>query len=138
MLLKGIAAATTDAEQDSLTVASSSLSSDTLLGPTIRILHPGAKAVYAYEIYDGLGDTTGLEMSATLIRNGKAVYHSPAAAVKAPQADKKVRVISIGGSLDLGNDMPSGPYSLQVDVLRQRNGRIDHRASQWVDFEVRR
>jgi hypothetical protein len=94
--------------------------------------------VYAYEIYDGLGDTAGLEMSATLLRNGKAVYHSPAAPVKAPQADNRVRVISIGGSLDLGNDVPSGPYSLQVDVLRQRNGRIDHRASQWVDFEVRR
>src|SRR4029078_9542250 len=117
---------------------SSSVSSETLLVPMIRILHPGAKAVYAYEIYDGLGDAAGLEMSATLIRNGKAVYQSPAAPVNAPQAAAKVRVISIGGSLDLGNDMPSGPYSLQVNVLRQHNGSVDYRASQWVDFEVRK
>jgi len=136
VLLKGVAAA--GVEPDALSVASSSLSSDTLLGPTIRILHPGAKAVYAYEIYDGLGDAAGLEMSTTLIRNGKAVYQSPAAPVNAPQAAEKVRVISIGGSLDLGNDMPSGPYSLQVNVLRQHNGSVDYRASQGVDFEVRK
>jgi hypothetical protein len=137
VLLKGFV---TDAgtESDSLAVASSSLSAETLLGPTIRILHPGAKAVYAYEIYDGLGDTAGLEMSATLIRNGKAVYESPATPVNAPQAENEVRVISVGGSLDLGSDMPSGTYSLQVNVLRQRNGKIDSRTSQWVDFEVRR
>lgn len=137
VLLKGLSASATT-EPDTLDVASASLSAETLLGPTIRILHPGAKAVYAYEIYDGLGDEAGLQMSATLIRNGKEVYRSPAAPVKAPPADKKVRVISIGGSLDLGKDMPPGPYSLQVDVSRQRNGRVDRRASQWVDFEVRK
>jgi hypothetical protein len=137
VLLKGLSASAT-IEPDTLDVASNSLSAETLLGPTIRILHPGAKAIYAYEIYDGLGDTANLQMSATLIRNGKEVYRSAAEPVKAPPADKKVRVISIGGSLDLGKDMPSGPYSLQVDVSRQRNGRVDRRASQWVDFEVRR
>jgi hypothetical protein len=52
--------------------------------------------------------------------------------------DKKISVISIGGALDLGKDMPSGPYSLQVDVTRNRNGKLDRRASQWVDFEIRR
>jgi len=137
VLLKGISASTAT-ETDTLDVASASLSAETLLGPTIRILHPGAKAIYAYEIYDGLGDDGDLQMSATLIRNGKEVYRGPAEPVKARPADKKIRVISIGGSLDLGKDMPSGPYSLQVDVSRQRNGRVDRRASQWVDFEVRR
>jgi hypothetical protein len=59
--------------------------------------------------------------------------------VKVPEPDKKISVISIGGALDLGKDMPSGPYSLQVDVQRKKgNGKIDRRASQWVDFEIRR
>ena len=138
VLLKGVEAEPAGAAKDDTLEVVSGLDDNALLAPTIRILRPGSKAVYAYEIYDGLGDASGLEMSATLIRNGTSVYQSPREPVKVLQADKKVRVISIGGSLDLGKDMPSGPYSLQVDVLRQHNGKVERRASQWVDFEVRR
>ena len=139
LMLKGFADTSVALDVAPLEVATTSLSVETLLGPTIRILNPGSKAVYAYEIYDGLGDTENLEMSTTLFRHGKAVYQSPVQPVKVPEPDKKISVISIGGALDLGKDMPSGPYSLQVDVQRKKgNGKIDRRASQWVDFEIRR
>jgi hypothetical protein len=138
LLLKGMGTDAADTSKDGTIAVSSGLIDNALLAPTIRILKPGTKAVYAYEIYNGLGDDAQLQMSATVLRNGKAVYHSPEAPVSATNAEKKGRVIAIGGALDLGSDMPSGPYSLQVDVLRQRNGKVDRRASQWVDFEVRR
>jgi len=139
LMLKGFADTSMALDVAPLEVATSSLSVETLLGPTIRILNPGSKAVYAYEIYDGLGDSENLQMSTTLLRHGKAVYQSPVQPVKVPVPDKKISVISIGGALDLGNDMPAGPYSLQVDVQRKKsNGKIDRRASQWVDFEIRR
>ncbi len=138
LMLKGFADTSMALEVAPLEVATTSLSVETLLGPTIRILNPGSKAVYAYEIYDGLGDSENLQMSTTLLRHGKAVYQSPVQPVKVPVPDKKISVISIGGALDLGKDMPSGPYSLQVDVARNRNGKLDRRASQWVDFEIRR
>jgi hypothetical protein len=48
-----------------------------------------------------------------------------------------VRVIPIAGSLDLGKDVPSGPYVLEVTVARAREGKVNRHASQWVDFEVR-
>lgn len=139
LLLKGFADTSMALDVAPLEVATTSLSVETLLGPTIRILNPGSKAVYAYEIYDGLGDAENLQMSTTLLRHGKAVYQSPVQPVKVPVPDKRFSVISIGGALDLGADMPSGPYSLQVDVQRRKsNGKIDRRASQWVDFEIRR
>jgi hypothetical protein len=36
-----------------------------------------------------------------------------------------------------GADVPPGPYSLQVVVERHHDGKVDRRAAQWVDFEVR-
>jgi VWFA-related protein len=105
--------------------------------PAIRIFTPGSKASYAYEIYDGLEDSTGLTVSTALVRNGKIVYESPETPVPPPAKKTPVRVVPIAGSLDLGKDMPSGPYSLQVIVARHHDGKIVRRAAQWVDFEVR-
>jgi VWFA-related protein len=138
VMLKGLAGQTHDSD-DTLSIAGPALVRATLQEPTIRMLSPGTRAAYAYEIYDGLKDSTGLMVSTTLVRNGKTVYESPETPVP-PAAAKKgpVRVIPIAGSLDLGKDMPAGPYSLQVIVARHRDGKIDRRAAQWVDFEVRR
>jgi hypothetical protein len=136
VLLKGLSARDETADDSSqIAIAPAGLADETLLEPTVRILEAGTRAVYAYEIYDGLkADEPSLTVSTTLVRNGRAVYQSPATPAR---SDGKVRVIPIAGSLDLGNDVPSGPYLLEVTVARARKGKVDRHASQWVDFEVR-
>jgi VWFA-related protein len=139
VMLKGLSGQSYDSADDTLSVAGPSLASDTLQEATLRMLSPGTRAAYAYEIYDGLKDSTGLTVSTTLVRNGQTVYVSPDTPVPPVAARKApVRVIPIAGTLDLGKDMPAGPYSLQVVVARHHDGKIDRRAAQWVDFEVRR
>ena len=117
-------------------MAINSVSADALRQATVRILPPGSKAVYAYEIYDGLRAGSDLETSTTLIRNGAPIYSSQPTPVQHADAGKGIRIVKVGGSLDLGTDAPDGTYSLRVDVARTRNGKRERRASQWVDFEV--
>ena len=109
---------------------------DVLGRPTLRIFRPGSEVVYAYEVYDGLGEKAAqaLDMSTALIRDGRVVYQSPAEPVRARQAETPVRVIPIAGLLTVGNDVPPGPYTLEVSV----GAGSKRRATQWVDLEVRR
>ncbi len=128
VLLKGFAAETTDTAKDGTIEVSSGLADDALLAPTVRILKPGTKAIYAYEIYNGLGDEANLQMSTTLLRNGKAVYHSPGSASEcAASLTRRSASSSIGGSLDLGADMPSGP--VLAPSRRPRRAERSHRPS---------
>jgi VWFA-related protein len=113
---------------------------DGVLGePAIKIFRPGAEVVYTCEIYDGRGKREeGFSTRATLIRDGKAIYTSPAAPISgADKASKPVGSVPVGGTVQLGRKMPPGIYTLQVSV-GPRSGRDQKRqASQWVDFEVR-
>ena len=110
---------------------------DDVLGrPTLRIFRPGSDVVYAYEVYDGLDEQAAqrLEMSTSLLRDGRVVYQGPAEPVRARKAESRVRVIPIAGLLSLGDDVPPGAYTLQVAVGSGNK----RRAVQWADLEVRR
>jgi VWFA-related protein len=112
---------------------------DEVLGaPPVRIFRPGSQIVYAYQIYDGLDGDDPMRVSTALLRDGKALYRSPDTPV-APRrakatAKNAARVVPIAGLLTLGDDVPPGPYTLQVIVEagRKRTSR------QYADFEVRR
>ena len=111
------------------------LSSGVLGEPSVRIFEPGNELVYAYEIYDGLRVAAAerLQMSTSLLRDGRVVYESPWTPVKTARGDDDVRVLPIAGKMSLGADVPPGAYTLQVNVAADRT----RRAAQWVDFEVR-
>ena len=114
------------------------LSNAVLVEPELRLLTPGSRAVYAYEVYDGLKNADGhLEASTVVSRDGKVIYQSPFTPVNAgPRSGDQVRVIPIGGQLTLGSDMANGPYTLQVIVRRQ--DKKNFQRTQWLDFEIRR
>lgn len=116
--------------------AEAGLIAEVLGEPSVRIFGPGSDVVYAYEIYDGLrGEAAArLQMSTSLLRDGRVLYESPWTPVRARAAGETPRVIPIAGKLSLGGDVPPGPYTLQVNVTSE--GR--RRAAQWVDLEVRR
>jgi VWFA-related protein len=106
--------------------------------PGIRIFRPGADAVYSCEIYDGATDATlGLATYATLLRDGREVFRSPAAPVARRTGKGALQVVPVAGRLSLGQKMPRGPYTLRVTVAQSRVGKVVRQASQWVEFEVR-
>jgi hypothetical protein len=132
---EGSSAAETAASD--LEFTESDTTADEVLGrPTLRIFRPGSDVVYAYEVYDGLDERSAqrLEMSTALLRDGRVVYQSAAEPVRAKKAESRVRVIPIAGLLSLGDDVPPGPYTLQVAVAASGK----RRAVQWADLEVRR
>jgi hypothetical protein len=110
---------------------------DVLGAPPVRIFKPGSKVVYAYEVYDGLDGDDAVQVSTALLRDGKAIYRSPSTPFGARPATPKgkdTRVVPIAGLLTLGDDVPPGPYTLQVIV----NAGKRRTAYQYADFEVRR
>src|SRR4051794_32699248 len=58
---------------------------ETLGEPFLRVFQAGTDVVYAYEIYDGLDQGAGarLEMSTSLLRDGRVIYASAWTAVRA-------------------------------------------------------
>jgi VWFA-related protein len=113
---------------------------DGVLGePAIKIFRPGAEVVYTCEVYDGRGKREeGFSTRATLIRDGKAIYTSPAAPISgADKASKPVGAVPVGGTVQLGRKLPPGTYTLQVSVGPRSSRDQKQQASQWVDFEVR-
>lgn len=135
VLLKGVTASETTLSTEP---PPSGLVDAVLSAAEVRVFSAGDKAVYAYEIYDGLkGDNVDLQMATALIREGKIVYQGPFEPVTAtPKGDGKMRAIPIAGTLALGTDMPAGPYTLEVTVRRPNARKLERK--QWLDFEIRR
>jgi VWFA-related protein len=120
----------------STAVATDALSDGVLGEPALKIFRPGAEVAYTCEIYDGgKHEAGGLATTATLLRDGRPVFRSPPASVKASVADAEVRSVPIGGRLSLGEKLPRGSYTLQVSVAPE--GARRSLATQWVEFEVR-
>ena len=113
---------------------------DSVLGqPGVKIFRPGTEVVYTCEIYDGRDKRKdGFSMRATLLRDGKAFYTTPAAQIGGAVADaKRIGSVAVSGRVSLGRGLPRGTYTLQVSVVPQSGKGRDRPASQWVDFEVR-
>jgi VWFA-related protein len=139
VLLKGV----TDSEPPQAGVAPkpdgpAGLADGVLLEPEVRVLSPGDKAVYAFEIYDGLkDDNPDLQMATAVIRDGNVVYQSSFAPVIAsPKSGGKMRAIPVAGTLALAPDMPAGPYTLEVTIRAANTKKVERK--QWLDFEIRR
>jgi len=131
------ASSTAAADDGELTLGVSSMDEGVFNEPGVRIFKPGSDAIYICEIYDGVSDaSTVLSTYATLLRDGRAVYQSPASPVT-PKTRGAVRAVPVAGRLSLGRNMPRGSYTLQITVGEGRDGRARNRASQWVEFEVR-
>jgi VWFA-related protein len=124
------------ASDTSTPVATETLSDGVLGEPAVKIFRPGAEVAYTCEIYDGGKRAAGgLATTTTLLRDGRPVFSSPPAAVKAAVADVEVRSVPVGGRLTLGEKLPRGSYTLQVSVAPE--GARRSLATQWVEFEVR-
>jgi hypothetical protein len=135
-----VASATAATDGGGAAPAGAEAIADGVLGePAIKIFKPGTEVVYTCEIYDGRGKRQeGLSTRATLLRDGKAFYTSPAAPIGgAPQEAKPVGSVPVAGTLSLGRGLPRGTYTLRISVGPRDGGRRDRHASQFVDFEVR-
>jgi VWFA-related protein len=129
-----------DGDGDAPTLLAADAIGDGVLGePAIKIFKPGTQVVYACEVYDGRGKREeGFSTRATLLRDGKAIYTSPAAPIGgADKAAKPVGSVPVGGTVQLGRKLPPGTYTLQVSVSPRAGRDRNRQASQWVDFEVR-
>ena len=103
--------------------------------PALRIFQPGARVAFAYELYDGASVDDPLAASASLLRDGRVVFQGEPEPIERPkEADSGVRVIPVGGTLSIGEQVPPGIYTLEVNVASGRK----RRAAQWIDIEVRR
>jgi len=73
--------------------------------------------------------------SASLLRDGQVVFRGAVEPVARPKDPRsRLRTIAVGGTLSLGEQVPPGVYTLEVNVASGRK----RRAVQWTDFEVRR
>jgi VWFA-related protein len=131
------------ADAGAIRLAADTLGNGVLGEPAIRIFKPGARIVYACEVYDGRGEREGgFSTQATVLRDGKAIYTSPPAPIRGgdesagPSGARPIGAVPVGGAVQLGRGMPPGVYTLQVSIAPRSGGRTRH-ASQWVDFEVR-
>jgi VWFA-related protein len=140
VVMMDVAAATMTTDGGQASPAGAEAIADGVLGePAIKIFKPGSEVAYTCEIYDGRGKREdGFATRATLLRDGKAFYTTPAATVgAAPKDAKPVGAVPVGGKLSLGRGLPRGTYTLQISVGPHDGQGRDVHASQWVDFEVR-
>jgi len=101
--------------------------------PSLRIFRPGSGVAFAYEVYDGTGETEPLEATAALLRDGTVVYRGQTDTIARQAEGPRVKTIPVGGVLSLGQQMPPGTYTLEVSVSAGKR-----RAAQWADFDVQR
>jgi VWFA-related protein len=107
--------------------------------PSLRRFRLGLVMLYSFVIYNShLEKATGkpqLQVQARLFRDGKEVFNGKESAFDASNQGDIKRLLTTGG-IQLGSNMETGEYVLQVivtDLLRTDKHRI---ASQWIDFEI--
>ncbi|MEO5819916.1 MAG: VWA domain-containing protein [Vicinamibacteraceae bacterium] len=106
--------------------------------PLATVFARRSRLEYRGTIYDGRRGDGGVATQATVLRDGRPVYSSPAAPVATASAGTaEVAPLPFAGTLALGDDLTPGVYTLQVSVVPATEGAKGPRAVQWVDFEVR-
>ena len=118
-------------------VATDTLSDGVLGEPAVKIFRPGSEVAYTCEIYDGRGGTDGFATTATLLRDGRPIFTSPAAPVAG--ADRGAAAVRASRSAAVsrwdGSCRPAAtPFRYRWHG-RPRPTRAH--ATQWTEFEVR-
>ncbi len=102
--------------------------------PRPRVLWPGTRLAYAYEVYNA---TTPVQATTSLWRGAEQVFAAAAdTLIPPPGGDRR---FAAAGGVKLGEGLPPGSYMLQVsattaDPKRQGKSRI---AEQRTGFDVR-
>ncbi|MFI5076200.1 MAG: VWA domain-containing protein [Vicinamibacteria bacterium] len=110
---------------------------DAPAAPLTTIFAPGRTVEYRCTVYDGrTARDRALSTRATVLRDGRAVHTSPPAPITGAAKDAPaVAPVAFRGSLNLGDALPAGAYTLQLTVAEDGSKAVP--AIQWVDFEVR-
>lgn len=137
IIIAGNTAATAQAGQGANDAASAT--SDPSFGPAVRRLKQGMLLDYGYMVYNAqLDKSTGkpqLTAQLRLFRDGKLIFTSKVTPIDADkQADLK-RLVA-GGSLQIGTEMMTGDYVLQITVTDMLAKSKQRTVTQWTDFEI--
>lgn len=109
-------------------------------GPGVRRMRHGWVMEFGYFIYNARLDKTThrpqLQTQFRMFRDGKQVFAGKVLQFD-PGTQPDLKRITAGGRLQLGTDMQTGDYVLQIivtDLLAKEKQRT---AVQWIDFEIR-
>jgi VWFA-related protein len=140
MAAKEAAAAPTSASQGTNTATETAEIYDPQAGPAVRRLSRGMLLDFGYVIYnaqlDRVTNRPQLVTQVRLFRDGQQVFAGKELPFNAAGQTDLKRLIATG-RLQLGTNLQTGEYVLQVvvtDTLAKEKYRT---ASQWIDFEIR-
>jgi len=104
--------------------------SDDDTGPAVRQFNPGDQLLYTYEVYNAAGD---VDASPSVWRDGKQLFTAPPASLQSTTDGGPLRAV---GTLQLGSQLTSGDYVLQIDA---QTGPLKKTsvATTRVDFQVK-
>lgn len=109
-------------------------------GPAQRILRPGSKLAYGAFVYNAKpgkeANRPNLETQVVLYHDGKAVYTGQRTPFQ-PEGYTEGKSISVMGNLQLGSQMATGEYILQLAVRDLEAPRKHQYFVRSLDFEVR-
>ena len=108
-------------------------SPDALADTALRSFKRGTVLRYGFEIYNA--KSTNLQIKTRVFREGKLIFEGkPKPVETSGQTDAKVK--KTGGAINIGEEMETGDYILQVVVTDDSAKEKFNNASQFVQFEV--
>ncbi|MGI9104858.1 MAG: VWA domain-containing protein [Pyrinomonadaceae bacterium] len=137
--LTGSTASTSGAQAEGESTQGAASETGAFGSPAVRRFSPRSTLAFGYVIYNARLDKTAnrpqLTTQTRIFRNGQPVYtgdETPLAVTQSPDLKR----INLGGSLQLGANLPPGEYVLQV-IVTDALAKEKHRtATQWIDFEI--
>ena len=113
--------------------------SETLAGPSVRMIRRGMDVDYGFLIYNAQLDPKAnrpqLESQVLLLKDGKQVFAGNVNPIHiGEQAD--LNHIPASGQLRLGIDLQLGEYVLQIIITDKLAKEKYRSATQWMDFEI--
>jgi hypothetical protein len=112
---------------------------DPEVGPAARNFRRRMQLDYAFIIYNARLDRTTLRPQLTtqarLFREGKEVFAGLVQPFD-PSQQADLERLKVGGRLQLGSQLASGEYVLQVVVTDALADKQHRMATQWIDFEI--
>jgi VWFA-related protein len=106
--------------------------------PAVRHFHPGMFLSYGFYVYNAHVEKTSAPQLMTqviLFRDGKPVFTGKQNPMPVDGQPDLKRLVG-GGAIQLGTDLPTGDYVLQVIVTDPQADKKYQVASQWMDFVI--